>query len=247
MMRSWGRWVLLGAMVMGGSALAQGRPGASQQIPEQQSQPHSNKRDPMADQAAMLSRTMVADGVPAFLSQLQRVNETEITLGELTHQKGSTPAVQQYGEHMVQDHQKAMKQIADFAKQHNIALDPMAGPTNDVQRRLNGLTEATKSVLPLMQGPLYDQQYLASQVAEHDRNIQIVTLGRQLYPDLAPVLDGLLPVLREHRDHAYQLLGQSQPRAEAGPQPQPAQQQAQTPEQQPQQQRQARPAPAKSR
>ncbi|MFL5351786.1 DUF4142 domain-containing protein [Archangium sp.] len=241
MMRSWGRWVLLGAMVMGGSALAQGQPGASQQIPEQQSQPHQ-KRDPMADQAAMLSQPMVSNGVPAFLSQLQKVNETEIALGELTHQKGSTPAVQQYGEHMVQDHQKALKQLADFAKQHNITLDPMAGPTNDVQRRLQGLTDATKSVLPLLQGPLYDQQYLASQVADHDRNIQIVTMGRQLYPDLAPVLDGLLPVLREHRDRAYQLLGQSQPRAEATP-PQPTQQQAQTPEQQ----RQARPAPAKNR
>jgi putative membrane protein len=232
-------------MVVGGSALAQGRPGASQQIPEQQQPPHSKKRDPMADQRAMLSQSMVASGVPAFLSQLQKVNETEITLGELTHQKGSTPAVQQYGEHLVQDHQKAMKQIADFAKQHNITLDLMAEPTNDVQRRLNGLTEATKSVLPLLQGPLYDQQYLASQVADHDRTIEIVTLGRQLYPDLAPVLDGLLPVLREHRDRAYQLLGQSQPRAEAS-QPQPAQQQAQNP-QPPPQERQARPAPGKNR
>lgn len=240
MMRSWGRWVLLGAMVMGGSALAQGQPGATQQTPEQPSQPHSKKRNPMADQEAMLSRTMVADGVPAFLSQLQKVNETEITLGELTHQKGSTPAVQQYGEHLVQDHQKAQKQIADYAKQHNIALDPMMQPTNDVQRRLNGLTEATKSVLPLLQGPLYDQQFLASQIADHDRTIQIVTIGRQLYPDLAPVLDGLLPVLRDHRDRAYQLLGQSQPRAEAGQPQQPAQ----TPEQQ---QRQARPPPAKNR
>lgn len=194
---------------------------------------HGKKRNPMVDQDVMLSRTMVADGVPAFLSQLQKINETEITLGELTHQKGSTPAVQQYGEHMMQDHQKAQKQIADFARQHNITLDPMAPPTNDVQRRLDGFTEATKSVLPLLQGPLYDQQYLASQVAAHDRAIKIVTIGRQIYPDLAPVLDGLLPVLREHRDRAYQLLGQSQPQAEAG-QPQP-------------QQRQARPAPSKGR
>lgn len=245
MKRSWGRWVLLGAMVMGGSALAQGRPGAAQQVPETQQQMHGKKRNPMADQEAMLSRTMVADGVPAFLSQLQKINETEITLGELTHQKGSTPAVQQYGEHMVQDHQKAQKQIADYARQHNITLDPMMQPTNDVQRRLNGLTEATKSVLPLLQGPLYDQRYLASQVADHDQTLEIVTIGRQYYPDLAPVLDPLLPVLREHRDRAYQLLGQSQPRAEAG-QPQPAQQQAQTPEQQ-QQPRQARPAPSKNR
>jgi putative membrane protein len=239
MMRSWGRWVVLGAMVMGGSALAQGRPGASQQIPEQQQQPHGKKRDPMAEQAAMLSQTMVADGVPAFLSQLQKINQTEITLGELTVQKGSTPAVQQYGEHMMKDHQKAKRQIADFAKQRNITLDPMAGPTNDAQRRLQSLTEATKAVLPLLQGPLYDQQYLSSQVAEHDRTIQIVTIGRQLYPDLAPVLDGLLPVLREHRDRAYQLLGQVQspPQAQAGQQ-QPAQQQQPQQQQQP---RQARP------
>ncbi|WNG40799.1 DUF4142 domain-containing protein [Archangium violaceum] len=233
MKRSWGRWALLGTLVVGGSAMAQGRPGASQQIPEQQQQPHhQQKRDPMALQATQLGRAMVADGVPAFLSQLQRINETEITLGELTHQKASSPSVQQYGEHMVQDHRKAQQQIADLAKQRNLRLDPMMEPTNDVQRRLLSATDATKAKLSVLQGQIYDQQYLASQVASHDETIQIVTIGRQLYPELAPVLDGLLPRLQEHRRQAYQLLGQiqPQPQAQAGqPQPQPQQKQARPP------------------
>lgn len=229
MKRSWRWWALLGAMVVGSSALAQGKPGASQQIPEQQQQPHSKKRDPMADQAALLGKAMVADGIPAFLSQLQYINQTEIALGKLTHQKGSSPAVQQYGEHMVQDHTKASQQIADFAQQHKLTLDPMPKPGNDVQLRLMGAMEANKAKLTVLQGPIYDQEYLASQVAAHDETLQLVTVARQLYPDLAPVLDGLLPVLREHRDRAYQLLGQSQAQAQAGQQPSQ------------QQQRQARP------
>lgn len=222
MKRSWGRWALLGTLVVGGSAMAQGRPGAEQQIPEQQQQPHHQKRDPMALQATELGRMMVADGIPAFLSQLQRINETEISLGELTHKKASSPSVQKYGEHMVQDHRKAQQQLADLAKQRNLQLDPMTEPTNDVQRRLLSATDANKAKLLMLQGPIYDQQYLASQVAAHDEAIQIVTIGRQLYPDLAPVLDGLLPTLREHRDQAYQLLGQvqTQPRAQAGQQQQ---------------------------
>jgi putative membrane protein len=98
--------------------------------------------------------------------------------------------------------------------------------------RLQGATEATKAKLEVLQGPLFEQEYLASQVAAHDEVIQIVTLGRELYPDLAPLVDGLLPTLREHRDQAYRLLGQlpTQPQAQTGPQQkQPEQRQARPP------------------
>jgi putative membrane protein len=234
MNRWWGRWALLGTMAvtLGSAALAQGRPGASQQLPEQKTE-HDKKRDPMTQQAAEGGRMMVADGIPAFLTQLHAVNQTEIALGELTRQKASTPAVQQYGEHMVQDHTKADQQLQQLAQQRGLQLGAMAEPSNDVQRRIQSATEATKSKLTVLQGSLYDQEYLASQVASHDQTIQLVTIARQQYPELAPMLDGLLPTLRQHRDHAYQLLGQVKPQAQASQQP---------PAQPPQ--RQGRPAPA---
>jgi putative membrane protein len=203
MKRSWGRWTVLGAMVM-----AMGVGAQPQQPP--QKQPH-HKMDPKADQAERTSRMMVGDGVPAFLAQLRAINETEIALGELTQQRASNPAVKQYGEHMVQDHRKADQQLLDFAKQRGIQLPPRVQPTNEVQNRLLSATEATKAKLWVLDSPLYDQAYLASQVANHDEALQLVTLARQQYPDLAPLLDGLLPTLREHRDQAYQLLGQSPP------------------------------------
>ncbi|HYO56112.1 DUF4142 domain-containing protein [Archangium sp.] len=222
MKRSWGRWALLGAMALGGSAMAQGGSTAKPQSPEQQHQ----KLDPKATQTAAMSQLLIANGMPAFLSQLRAINETEMSLGELSHQKASTPSVQQYGEHMVQDHRKANQQLLEFAKQRGMQLPLRVQPTNNVQTRLLSATDATKAKLSVLDGPLYDQQYLASQVAAHDEAIQLVTLGRQLYPDLAPLLDGLLPTLREHRDQAYQLLGQVQspPQAQVGPrQPEPQQ------------------------
>ncbi|QRN98357.1 DUF4142 domain-containing protein [Archangium violaceum] len=244
MNRWWGRWALLGAMTvtLGGSALAQGRPGTSQQQPEQKSSV-DKKRDPMAEQTVELGRMMVADGIPAFLAQLHGMNQTEIALGELTEQKASSPAVQQYGEHMVRDHTQADQQLMALAKQRGIQLGAMPQPTNDVQRRIMSATEATKSKLSVLQGSLYDQEYLASQVASHDQTLQLVTLARQQYPELAPMLDGLMPTLRQHRDHAYQLLGQVKPQAQASQQPPAQQQQAQQP-QPPPQQRQGRPPPA---
>lgn len=232
MKRWWGRWALLGAMVVGSSAMAQqGGPASPPQTPQEK---QTKKLHPKEDQARELGRMMVADGIPAFLSQLQAINRTEISLAELARQKAWSPAVQQYGEHMVQDHTKAEQQIANLARQRNLQLDPTPKPTNEVQFRLEGATQATKAKLQVLQGPLFEQEYLASQVAAHAEAIQIVTFGRQLYPELAPLLDGLLPTLREHRDQAYQLLGQlqSEPQAEAGPQqqpPQPAQRQARPP------------------
>lgn len=199
---AWRRWAVLGAMAMamvGGSAVAQG-----------QQQPHP-KMDPKAEQAARMGRMMLADGVPAFLAQLRAINETEITLGELSQRKASSSAVKQYGEHMVRDHGKADQQLLAFARQRGIELPARFQPTNDVQRRLQSATEATKAKLWALDGLIYDQVYLASRVSAHDEAIQLVTLARQQYPDLAPLLDGLLPTLRQHRDQAYQLLGQLQP------------------------------------
>ncbi len=239
MKSGWKRWALLGTMALVGStAMAQeqkpGDPPAMQR---------ARRPNPQQMQQTELGRMMVPDGEQAFLSKLHEVNQTEIALGEMTQQKGSSDAVRQYGEHMVRDHQKAEQQLMDFAKQRGVVLG-MVQPTNDVQRRLMSATEANKAKLTVLQGQLYDQAYLASQVAAHDQNIQLVTLGRQQYPNLAPMLDGLLPVLRQHRDQAYQLLGQAQaqPQAQAGQQHQPGQQQ-----QQPQQQRQARPSPGDRR
>jgi putative membrane protein len=229
--------VLLGALVAGGSALAQGTQGGP--ISPTQTAPlpkQEKKQNPQEAQAADLGRMMIADGEQGFLAQLHDINQTEITLGELTRQKAITPAVRQYGEHMVQDHQKADQQLMDYAKQKGFQLG-MAKPTNDVQRRLQGAMDATKAKLPVLQGTLYDQEYLASQVASHDQTLQMVMTAKQLYPQLGSMLDGLLPTLRQHRDQAYQLLGQTQPQVQAAQQPAPQQQPAQ---QQPPQ-RQARP------
>jgi putative membrane protein len=232
MKRSWGRWAVLGSMAMalgmGGPAMAQPQAQAGKQ------QPHKTG-DIKADQAHRVGMMMVADGAPAFLAQLRSINESEIALGELTVQKAANPALKQFGEHMVSDHRTANQQLLDFAKQRGLQLPVRLQPTNDVQTRLMSANEATKAKLTVLEAPLYDQAYLASQVANHDKAIQLVTLGRQQYPELAPLLDGLLPKLREHRDRAYQLLGQSQPQAQAV-QPQPAPQQPAQPAQ-----RQARP------
>jgi putative membrane protein len=226
-MNRWGRWVLLGAMAVAGNAvLAQGGPGS----PPQATPPskHEKKPNPKEEQAMELGRMMVADGEQGFLAQLHDINQTEITLGELTRQKAFTPAVQQYGERMIQDHKKADQQLMDYAKQRGYQLGRVE-PTNDVQRRLQGATEATKAKLPVLQGTLYDQEYLASQVAAHDQTIQMVMTGRQLYPQLGSMMDGLLPTLHQHRDQAYQLLGQAQPQAQAGQQPAQQQRQARPP------------------
>jgi putative membrane protein len=213
-------------VVAGSSALAQGGPGS----PTQTTPPskHEKKLNPKEDQAMDIGRQMIADGEQGFLAQLHDINQTEITLGKLTEQKAFTPAVQQYGEHMARDHQKADQQLLDYAKQRGFQLGRVES-TNDVQRRLQSATEATKAKLPVLQGTLYDQEYLASQVAAHDQAIQMVMTGKQLYPQLGSMLDGLLPTLREHRDRAYQLLGQAQPQAQAGQQPAPQQRQARPP------------------
>jgi putative membrane protein len=205
MNRRWARWVMIGAMVMGGSALAQEqKPGDPQKMER------AGRPNPQQKQQALMGGMMVPEGEQAFLSKLHAVHQTEIALGELTQQKATAPAVRQYGEHMVREHKKADQQLMDYAKQHGLRLGKVE-PTNDVQRVLENATEANKAKLAALQGPLYDQEYLASMVADHDQVLQLVMLGRQTYPQHASMLDGLMPSLRQHRDQAYQLLGQASP------------------------------------
>jgi putative membrane protein len=189
MNRWWGRWVLMGVVTVGGSALAQ---------------------EGMQQGARPQQRAAQLPDDPMTLEQLHHINQTEVTLGEMTEQKATSSAVREYGERLVEDHRAADQRMMELAKQKGYRLG-RAEPGNDLQRRLNAAQMATKSKLSALQGRLYEQQFLASQVAGHDHSIALVMAGRQRYPELAPMLDALLPTLKQHRDRAYQLLGQVEP------------------------------------
>lgn len=160
---------------------------------------------------------VAAQDLETALAQIHHVNQMEIELGQMAQRQSQTKAVRDFGAKMVRDHQAADKQVMDFARQQGIEVGEFEG-TNEVQRNLLSTFQETRDMLSSLQGRSFDQQYLASQVAMHDYALNAVMGARQQLPALVPLAGKLIPVLQDHRDHAYRILGQPQMRqARASP------------------------------
>ena len=57
-----------------------------------------------------------------FATEAAQANADEVKLGQLAQQKGTDPAVKQFGQHMVQDHSKANDELTQLAQRKGIEL-----------------------------------------------------------------------------------------------------------------------------
>lgn len=231
-MNRWGgRWLLVGMVVLGVSALAQ-----KNNMQDKPRQPEAEVKRPYPLHIDEMALLLVAPTKASFLEQLHYINQMEMALGELTQQKAWLDDTQEYGEMLHKEHKQADQLVLQLAQKQGYRIGPWE-PTNDVQRRIRTSYMATKAKLAVLMGPLYDQQFLAAQVSLHDEAIALATVGGQRYPEFSALVEQFVPILQRHRERAYQILGE-------------AQQLAPLPENlqiQPAQRRQARPPPPRER
>jgi len=92
------------------------------------------------------------------LQELARANLAEIDLGRLAVAKTQNPQVKNYAQRMVDDHQKALQDVTQFAQAHNVTLPSEPDMKHrDLHKQLDALS-----------GERFDQQYMArSGTAEH--------------------------------------------------------------------------------
>lgn len=196
-------WLLVGTMALGSVALAQERPQQRQQQARMHQLPE-----------------VAAQDLQTTLAHLHHINQSEIELGKLAQQKASTQAARQFGERMVREHQTADDQLMAFAKQQGIEVGKHEG-VNDAQKKILSAQQATREMLQALEGPSFDEHYLASQLASHDHALHVARTARQRFPALAPLMDKYVPLLQSHRSEAYEALGQMQPRRQARTPPPP--------------------------
>jgi predicted outer membrane protein len=60
------------------------------------------------------------------LADLHKVNTLEITLGRLAQDKAQTPAIKEYAQLLVTDHESADKKVVDFATAHDLVITSAA-------------------------------------------------------------------------------------------------------------------------
>lgn len=129
-----------------------------------------------------------------FLTQAWGVSQSEVKLGKLAQDKGTSQQVKDFGKQLEADHNLASDQLKRIAKKANVDL-PDALPI-DKQQTIDRLSK--------LQGPAFDQAFLQQIASGHDQAIDLfqsqVQQGQN--PDLVNFARTQLPTLKAHDDVA---------------------------------------------
>ena len=131
-----------------------------------------------------------------FLMDAVRGDLAEVKLGELAQQKGQSEGVREFGEMLVEDHSKAMKQTAELAKELNVI--PPAQPTAEQTQKHDALAR--------LSGAEFDRQFAAEMVKGHQQEIAKYEKQAQAGDsEVAELAEELLPTLEQHLAAAQRL------------------------------------------
>jgi putative membrane protein len=154
----------------------------------------------------------VSNDLP-FLQEAAGVNLMEIRLGQLAQSKASNAAVKQFGQRMVNDHNRLEQDLISMVSANGIALNPTL--TSEQNDKINSLQN--------LSGPQFDQAYMSLMIQGHQTDVaQFENQSRNAAsPRVRDFAARSLPVLQQHLTLAQQV--GSQVNAVAATTPQPAQ------------------------
>jgi putative membrane protein len=131
-----------------------------------------------------------------FVAKASEAGMAEVELGKLATQKGMSPAVKQFGQHMVTDHTKANDELKKLATAKKIPA-PAA---------LNAAHQQAMDNLRKKSGADFDQAYAQQMVLDHNDAVALFSSAGSLPDqDLAAFANKTLPTLREHQQDANRL------------------------------------------
>jgi len=121
----------------------------------------------------------------------------EVKLGQLAEERGSNPAVKNFGRRMVQDHSKAGNELKSTASKANIDL-----PTG-----MDKSDQATYDRLSKLSGEAFDRAYARDMVNDHSKDVsefqKEAKNGRD--ENIKNFAAQTLPTLQSHLDQARQM------------------------------------------
>jgi putative membrane protein len=131
-----------------------------------------------------------------FVKKAYSLNRTEIELGRMAQQKGSTAEVRAFGARMVADHTRALDDLKAAAHKDGLALPNAILPQ---QKQL-------ESQLSQLGGRQFDDVYMKHMVTGHGSAIDIYAqeIARGLSPALHAYAEQSLPMLESHEHAADQ-------------------------------------------
>jgi putative membrane protein len=135
-----------------------------------------------------------------FVTDAKRGGMEEVQLGELAKQKATSPAVREFGERMVTDHQKANDQLKQIVQRKGALV-----PTSLSHHETSRLDRLQK-----LSGADFDKAYISDMVRDHKTDVkEFETATKSLSdPELRAFAEKTLPTLQEHLRLAQDLEAQ---------------------------------------
>jgi putative membrane protein len=135
-----------------------------------------------------------------FVTDATRGSMEEVQLGEVAKQKAGSPAVREFGEKMVTDHQKANDNLKQIVQKKG-ALVPTSLSHSETSRldRLQKLS-----------GAEFDKAYISDMVTDHKKDVkEFKKAAKNLSdPELKAFAENKLPIIQEHLRQAENLEAQ---------------------------------------
>ncbi len=132
----------------------------------------------------------------AFLTDATRGNIAEVKMGELAQQRGQSEGIRAFGEMLVEDHSKALKESAELAKDLDVV--PPALPSAEQTQKHDSLAR--------LQGAEFDQAFAGEMVKAHQETIaKYEKQAQRSDSKVAKLAKDALPMLQAHLAMAQQL------------------------------------------
>jgi putative membrane protein len=139
-----------------------------------------------------------------FVMQAGQLSMMEVELGRLAVQRGSSPAVKQYGQEMVEEHTRANQELMQLVMQKQVEMPTEMSTQNTAMiDRLSGLS-----------GRSFDTAYKQAMIDSHNQAIALFQAQSQQGqdPQLKAWATQKLPNLQAHLEMVNQMLADtSQP------------------------------------
>jgi putative membrane protein len=125
-----------------------------------------------------------------FLTKVSGSQEAEIAFGRMAADRAESAKVKQFGQRMIEDHQKAAMEVKQLAVKQGIDLPaPMVPEEKEQAEKFAQLA-----------GKEFDRAYIGYMVKEHMKDVaEFEHTGKQLKdPNVKQWVTATLPVLKEH-------------------------------------------------
>ena len=132
-----------------------------------------------------------------FAANAAQGGMTEVELGKLAIQRGTDPAVKEFGQRMIVDHTRANNELKVVAAEKNIEL-----PSD-----LNSSEKSTMEKLSKLSGAEFDKEYISDMVNDHEEDVEDfqTQANKGNDPEIKAFAAKALPTLQGHLQMAREV------------------------------------------